>query len=392
MTSELSKTPSTVTLGWLENLYFTSGNEAVLDAIRGSAPKELLADFSIVHRDEGAVSMRLDIQEADRIQYANFSPPQYWGCPVSILKMQLDSTPKANTFVCHGGEELTIPIDGSIRYNFLWSPGGSPLGPHSEVFDVGQLATINPSLPHHGWSNTEPSASAWLILYHNPESSAALDVASNLRNASIKNTRRRFTSEDFAKAGEYALVAWDLADRIRTQRQHLDLTIHQLADLTNMDASHISRLEAASANVSIDILVRLCDVLRIDLRALLMAKRWASASVQLSRNAISRCAWTKFEHHHMIHPTYFRLKKNEARSFPSSPPYHPGYSTWLIFEGQAILEFASGDKEKFELLNMGDVVHFRSDHQLNWRAIKETRIISFHLGEICPMRLEPSAR
>ena len=390
MANDPVKTPANITLGWLENLYFTAGNDAVQDAIRSAVPKELLSDFLIVHRDEGIASMRVDIKEADKIQYVSFSPPAYWGAPITVLKMDLDSTPVKTSYVCHGGEELVIPITGSIRYNFYWSPGKAPLKPCSVAFPPDRLATINPSLPHHGWSDIDGTSSAWLILYHNPESSAALNVASNLRNAKIKSDRRRIKQDDLKDPGEYALVAWDLADRIRTQRQRLDLTIQELAGLANIDPSHVSRLESASANYSLETLIRICDVLRIDLRGLLTAKRWSSESVVLSRHAIMGCAWAKSGHPHKVHPRYFRIRKNDSTTLNSSLPYYPGYSAWIILEGQAILEFSSEGKEKFELVNGGDVIHFRADHRLAWRALKDTRLVSFHLGEICPLRQDGS--
>jgi len=55
------------------------------------------------------------------------------------------------------------------------------------------------------------------------------------------------------------MVAWNLR-RIRTER---GLTIEQLAFDADIDASYLARIERGSANPSVDMLERVCSVLRV---------------------------------------------------------------------------------------------------------------------------------
>jgi transcriptional regulator with XRE-family HTH domain len=383
---ESSKPPSTPTLGWLEQLYYESGNQAVVEAVKSAPAKDLLTDFSVTHKDEGADSVRLEMKEVDRIGYVNFSPPALWGIPVTVLRMNLDPEPTKESLLFHGGEELIVPVVGKVRYKCMWSPGGSPIKEDEIRFAPGEIGAINPSVPHHGWAEGPGVSAAWLFLHHNPDSTTALDVAASIHKINVRNERRRVTPEELESPGAYSLIAWSLADRVRTHRQRADLTIHQLADLANLDPSHISRLESGTANLSLDALYKICQILRIDLRSLLFAKRWFSERANLSNAGIPRCAWEKSDHitSHMLHPRYFKLKKGASPKLRSCLPHYPDYSSWVILEGQAILELNSDGRERFELLNGGDVLHFRRDHELKVRVMKDCRIVTLHLGPICP--------
>jgi transcriptional regulator with XRE-family HTH domain len=276
----------------------------------------------------------------------------------------------------------------------MWSPGGQPLRRIEVDISPGEIGTIHPSIPHHGWAVDETPTDAWLVLYHNPDSSAAFDIAANIHNSKIQTDRRRVTAEELDSAGEYALIAWDIADRVRTQRHRVNLTIHQMAELINIDASHLSRLENISTNLSLDILIKICEFLRIDLRDLLISKRWCFEKRSLDALINVRCAWAESDHKHKVHPQYHSFTKDSVTNVENGFSFEPDFSSWIVLNGQAIVEFVSDGKDRVELLYEGDIIHFRKNNRLCLRALSDCQIITFHLFPLCSgndtKRLSPS--
>ena len=252
---------NTVTIGLLEQLYIQTGTSAVKDAVRVFAPNELLADYAIIPKTKGISVYRPDIHEKDKIRYVNFSAPPLWGAPVSILRIILEPYEYKEELVFHSGEEVAIPLRGTLRYCFLWSEGGESLSLKQEDLSPGQIGTICPAIPHHGWSADENEAEAWIVLYHDPDSSAAFDIAMNLQSETpnrLQSERRRYNITELQPgSGKYALTAWQIADRIKTQRQRVNLSIHQLAEQLDLDPSHLSRIESTGTNVSLEVLIKI---------------------------------------------------------------------------------------------------------------------------------------
>src|SRR5215470_8825519 len=86
--------------------------------------------------------------------------------------------------------------------------------------------------------------------------------------------RRRVTANDLRKPGAYAMIAWGISELIRDTRQKTGLTTTDLARQVGIDPSSLSRLEEAKANVSIEMLAKVCRVLRIGMTERMESGSW----------------------------------------------------------------------------------------------------------------------
>src|ERR1039458_2287918 len=378
------KLPGVLTLDSLEKIYFEAGSRSVEETLTVAAPKSLFSEIAIIRESEGQLSVRPEILKQDAIEYRNYSPMPLWGVPISFLKMQLQPVPKENSFVFHSGEEIVVPLTGRIRYSVMWSPGNEPPRARELNFVPGEIAAINPSLPHHGWALGESPAEAWLLLYHPVDSSAAFDVAATVHNPQMTSDRKRFSTYELQQPGTYSLVAWGIADRVRTQRQRFGITIHQMAELINIDASHLSRLENASTNPSLDALFKVCEFLRIDLRTLLTSTQWMEVREVLDDRKDRNCLLTTPHHPHKVHACQYRQSGGTVVTVDSCPRESTSFSIWSLQQGQAILEHSLQGAEKRTLLTTGDVIHLRTRTSFSLRALDDCSFIEFHLGSSCP--------
>lgn len=86
--------------------------------------------------------------------------------------------------------------------------------------------------------------------------------------------RRRVTEADLRKPGAYAMIAWGISELIRDARPKTGLTTTDLARQIGIDPSSMSRLEEAKANVSIDMLGKVCRALRIGMTEPMESGSW----------------------------------------------------------------------------------------------------------------------
>lgn len=334
--------PSQGSLGWLEQIYFEAGYVEAMKALRQTMPDAKLSALQVIRSGAGPQTVRPEITTQDGITYTNYSPPALWAAPLSLLRMKLHNVPTQDTYVVHQGEELVVPINGPVTYAFFWSPGGRAPKRELATFETGTIATVNPRVPHHGWATKRAGTEAWIAIYHDPESSSALDLETKIQMVQAKEThsRRRFHSADFSDPAQFALVAWGIADRIRNQRQRADITIAQMAELADIDASHLSRIENASTNVSLEMLVHICKFLRINLESLIGASRWncwvreLSEDLTCSENAAVGC-----EGAHSLRPTILRFDTSRTEVHKSRFFARDEYIvSWVLLEGRMILE------------------------------------------------------
>lgn len=237
----------------------------------------------------------MDIVPSDEISYRSFSPPAAWNATYSLQKVRFGAVEKQE-YVFHPGEELLIPVEGEVAYHFFWSPGGKMpervlLTPHARE---GSILRINPQIPHHAWA-AKDEATAWLVLRHATNSPVALVIdqdssslamrrsstspAAQIKDQESSSTlrtpfRRRVTAADLRKPGAYAMIAWGISELIRGTRQKTGLTTTDLASQIGIDPSSLSRLEEAKANVSIEMLSRVCRALRIGMSERMDSGSW----------------------------------------------------------------------------------------------------------------------
>ena len=135
-------------IGWLAEIYFRDGRQAAQAALEAISPWDLLQNYRVVRKGEPA--LRTAAGQQDRIRYETFAPP-LWAWPYSILRVRFDPAEK-DRFMHHGGEEILLPIEGSITYHFFCSAGsGAPtrtLLPEPVPRKSGPSEPISRSLGH----------------------------------------------------------------------------------------------------------------------------------------------------------------------------------------------------------------------------------------------------
>jgi transcriptional regulator with XRE-family HTH domain len=84
------------------------------------------------------------------------------------------------------------------------------------------------------------------------------------------------------------MSAWGISELIRDTRQKTGLTTTDLANQIGIDPSSLSRLEEAKANVSIEMLSKVCRVLRIGMTERMDSGSWIYQREQIeTRKAIA---------------------------------------------------------------------------------------------------------
>ena len=95
-----------------------------------------------------------------------------------------------------------------------------------------------------------------MIFRHLSEIGTSISLESELhRDVDLHPTPRRITMTDLKDPARYALVAWGIAEKIRLHRELANLRVTTLARACGIDPSHLSRIENADTNVSLENLV-----------------------------------------------------------------------------------------------------------------------------------------
>lgn len=400
-------------LALIESLYFGAGPKAAQDQLqRLLGPEQSLRPFAL--SDKGLRSVGMDIVPTDEISYESYSPPAAWNAAYSLQKVHLGAKEKQE-YVFHPGEELLIPVEGEVAYHFFWSPGGREpervllLPPAQE----GNVLRINPQIPHHAWASKD-TAVAWLILRHatnspvalvidQDSSSLALHRSSTPVSAKIKGqqssssfrvpVRRRVTSGDLAKPGAYAMIAWGISELIRDTRQKTGLTTTDLANQIGIDPSSLSRLEEAKANVSIEMLARVCRALRIG-----MSERMDSGSWIYQRALIDTKKSVEAEHMlgpppgpHTLHSYLSRVPEGERHEVQTGFGDDPSQiSSWILLKGRALLDLPAEMGSKSLIVDTGNVIHFREHGAVQVKAVQDSTIVQIVHSRMCGCRTRPS--
>jgi transcriptional regulator with XRE-family HTH domain len=390
-------------LALIESLYFRAGPETARDQFqRLLGPDQSVRPFALC--DAGHPSVGMDIVPEDDITYDSFSPPPSWNAAYSLQQIQLGPKHKSE-FVFHPGEEIMIPIHGEVSYHFFWSPGARP--PERVVLNSlvgeGSFVRINPQIPHHAWG-TKSGATAWLFLRHATNSPVALVMdhdSSSLvlrrsgNTAPVKNQesslalrtplRRRVTETDLRKPGAYAMIAWGISELIRDARQKTGLTTTDLARQIGIDPSSMSRLEEAKANVSIDMLGKVCRALRIGMGERMESGSWIyecytieDSILERGRSSNSPCAA------HFLHPKAMRISRGEHRKTTTGRGNEVGQlSSWIVLSGRLLVELPQSMGTKSVILDTGNVLHFREHGELTFEALQDSTVVQVVYSQNC---------
>jgi len=386
-------TPKPWTLGWLANVYFTQGRQVAEKALRAVVPAPGLHAVVKV----GRATWRTDAEERDGISYENFNPPAFWETPYSILKVRFEPRVK-DDFMFHDGEEFLAPIEGEVTYHFFWSGGSAPAArlQLDAPVRVGSIIAIDPQTPHHTWAAGERPAEAWMIM--RDASNRAVSISTDpdvTARANRYGVSRRASVEQLQDPSRYALIAWGLLERIRSHRERARLTIAELALRCDLDAGHLSRVEAGKANLSLEALVRIGRFLQINVADLVPARLdrpWRTEALAGATGVLTPVFAGSASRPHRMHTHVLEIAAGDGLAIAvGAEPYE--YSSWMVLSGKTLFEFDEAGAHTGELVERGNVLHFRSVLPMRIRALDASRLLRVTYSSVCtcgPQTLPPA--
>jgi transcriptional regulator with XRE-family HTH domain len=364
------------TLGWLaSSVAFKEGYDSAVAVLRDYLPASAYQDWNIVHEAQGFSTLRTEVTAASDITYLSYDPPDLWGPSYSVLRATFAPRRARSEFMSHSGEEALIPISGRIQYHFAWTPGGKAPEVHlSPVLEKGSAIRLTSQVPHHTWAVGQTEASAWMVFRPSSESPTAINVSARggggggARQASVGKTG--FTAPQVLNPVTYALLAWGIAEQTRLFRDRANIGVSTLAGLCHVDAAQISRIEAASQNVSVEAIARLARFLRFPLPQLIVqaSQEWmVSGLPDGDREASQQPVWRPLlaprgEVPHNLHLSVMRLSNGWTGRAPAYRTLGPSRAaSWIVLDGslEVQLRDASGAVTRAEVLRQGTVAHFR---------------------------------
>jgi transcriptional regulator with XRE-family HTH domain len=382
----------TRSIAWLAEIYFRDGRDAARNALEAVSPGEMLQDYRVVRRGEHA--LRTHAERRDRIRYQSFNPP-LWGWPYSILRVRFDPAEK-DRFMHHGGEEILLPIQGSVSYHFFWSAGSSE--PTRKLLPrpvkPGSVIRINPQVPHHTWAAGEEPAEAWMMIRDLADSTAAthLDLPPDV-SLDVHPPRRQFTSDELEQSERYALVAWGIAERIRLSRLRAGLSIRQLASACQIDAAQLSRIEngSSSSNVSLEVLLRIARCLGLEIQQLLSTEfidkhnPFKIERIDRARKAGVVRSVLCIPQQHFLHLDHWSVPEGETVGLEDDRGNLGAHRSWIVLKGEAIFDLTdpiSGTSR--ELVDRDSVIHCRNHAALtSIRALQNLKLLRVTYSAHC---------
>ena len=379
-------------IGWLAEIYFRDGRAAAQAALEAISPGDLLQNYRVVRKGEPA--LRTTAEQHDRILYQTFAPP-LWAWPYSILRVRFDPAEKER-FMHHGGEEILLPIEGSISYHFFCSAGsGAPtrtLLP--EPIQPGSIIRVDPQIPHHAWAAGEEPAAAWMIIRDLTHTTAGthLDLPRDV-SLEVQSARRQLSADALEHSARYALIAWGISEKIRIGRLGAGLTIRQLAAACEIDPAQLSRIENGStaSNVSLEVVLRIARCLGLEIQQLLSAEfidqhnpfkvdTLDQAGGSGKGDPILCISQPHFMHlHHWKVPEGETARLEEGRGDAAAP------RSWIVLNGEAIFELAdpiAGTTK--ELVDHDSVIHIRNHASLEAiHALQELELLQVRYSARC---------
>lgn len=382
-------------IGWLADICFRDGRSAAQTALEAISPVDVLQNYRVVRKGEPA--LRTTAEQQDRIHYQTFAPP-LWAWPYSILRAHFAPAEK-DRFMHHGGEEILLPIEGSVAYHFFYSAGsGAParmLLP--EPVSPGSVIRIDPQIPHHAWAAGEEPAVAWMVIRDLTHTTAGthLDLPDLPRDVSleVQSPRRQLSADELEHSERYALIAWGISENIRIGRLGAGLSIRQLAAACEIDPAQLSRIEngSSASNVSLEVLLRIVRCLGLEIRQLLCAEsidhhnpfKVESLDRDASSESGRRLLCTPQEHY--IHLDHWHVSEGETVRLDEARRDSGGQRSWIVLHGEAIFELAdpiAGTTK--ELVDHDSVIHCRNDASLETiHALQKLEVLQITYSARC---------
>jgi transcriptional regulator with XRE-family HTH domain len=375
----------------LETFYFRSGAAAASEYLRRLLnPQGEPESYFVATAARVAGQVRTDL--SDQMQYVNFNPPGFWNAPYSVDHVTYGDRAQED-FAFDAGEELIIPTQGELQHHFFWTPGGS--APSRIVLNppttVGSVLRINPQVPHNSWAASDQAA-AWVVRRHGGYSRAELSW-DGLSTSAIRPPVRHRTALELSQAGRYAMVAWGISEMVRWARLRAGITTTELAHHIGVDPSSLSRLEEARANVSIEMLLKVCQALSIgiDQRIESGSWIWQRADFDHAQNSRENSVLEAPPGTHALHPSSYQFSAGETDVVDTS--YNcatAGYSSWMIVKGKVVFELNQSLGSNSLLLDKGSVVHFRENGRLRVRALEDSSLMRIVFNATCQCALKSS--
>ena len=383
----------TRSIGWLADIYFRDGRAAAQAALEAISPGDLLQNYRVVRKGEPA--LRTAAEQQDRIRYETFAPP-LWAWPYSILRVRFDPAEK-DRFMHHGGEEILLPVEGSISYHFFCSAGSSAptrtLLP--EPIEPGSVIRIDPQIPHHAWAAGGEPATAWMVIRGPTHKTADthLDLPRDV-SLEVQSPHRQLTADELEQSERYALIAWGISENIRNGRLGAGLTIRQLAAACEIDPAQLSRIEngSAASNVSLEVLLRIARCLGLEIQQLLSAE-FIDNDNPYKIDTFDQTATSGKENpilcipqSHFLHLYHWKVPEGETAHLETDRRGTGAQRSWIVLHGEAIFELAdpiAGTTK--ELVDRDSVIHIRNDASLEAiHALQELELLQVTYSARCP--------
>jgi DNA-binding XRE family transcriptional regulator len=368
----------------LETFYFRSGAAAATEYLRRLLnPQGEPESYFVSTAGRAAPESLSDLP--DQVHYVNFNPPGFWNAPYSVDHVVYHDRVKED-FNFDAGEELVIPTKGELQHHFFWTPGGSVptrivLNPPTTV---GSVLRINPQVPHNSWA-TQGEATAWVVRRHGGYGRAELSW-DGLSSSSIRPPVRHRTALELSQAGRYAMVAWGISEMVRYARLRAGVTTTELAHHIGVDPSSLSRLEEAKANVSIEMLLKVCQALSIGIDQRIESGSWIWQRAEFDRTESARGlpVLESPPGMHALHPSSYHFAAGETDVVETS--YNSvtvGYSSWMVVKGKVVFELSQSLGSNSLLLDKGSVIHFRENGRLRVRALEDSSLVRIVYNSSC---------
>jgi transcriptional regulator with XRE-family HTH domain len=363
------------TLGWLAaSVAFKDGYDTAVNVLKDYLPATAYQDWSITHEAQGFSTLRTEVSAASDITYLSYDPPDLWGPSYSVLKATFAPRRARSEFMSHSGEEALIPIGGRIQYHFAWTPGSrSPEVHLTPALEKGTAIRLASQIPHHTWAMGQSEASAWMVFRPASESPTAINVSTRHLGRQVPVGKAGFARTQVLNPVTYALLAWGIAEQTRLFRDRANIGVSTLASLCHVDAAQISRIEAASQNVSVEAIARLARFLRFPLPQLIAQARQQWIIERLpegqEREPAAQAAWRPLLAPapgvpHNLHLNVLRLRGEWNGRAPLVRPLGPNkVASWIVLDGSVEIQLREGENgaalSRADLLQPGTIAHFR---------------------------------
>ena len=172
------------------------------------------------------------------------------------------------------------------------------------------------------------------------------------------------------------MIAWGISELIRDARLKAGLTPTDLARQIGIDPSSISRLEEAKANVSIEMLARVCSALRIG-----MAECMESGGCIYEREEMKLADWNHQQISHpsnttqCLHLSTLSLNKGENRTISTCGSTETSaLSSWIVLGGRMLVDLPVDMGAKSMILDSSNVLHFKKCGEIGLHALQDSTI------------------